>query len=277
MPFTIYNPNMNKLNYPVGVLPLDFLVSSISKERYSSSREGKPGIIDYGFDYKEREVTLSFWLRHFHEEHDFKLLRSEIYNLLDSYDFFFIVDDKLPTRMLKIAFDDSFMPERINHSPFSNLEIKATIIGHPFFMTTYTTQQIEQYGYEALQNKFGLADSINIDLPNYTFTSNTFSVWNGGNVWIDYRNMDLKITVKGLKTEGNFQIQNLTTQETFIYKEKVTGQDLVLNGPLIYVGPNNMLRNTNRQFIKLGPKKNDFKIINGTYDSIDFDFRYHFK
>lgn len=277
MPFTIYNPNMNKLNYPVGVLPLDFLVSSISKERYSSSREGKPGIIDYGFDYKEREVTLSFWLRHFHEEHDFKLLRSEIYNLLDSYDFFFIVDDKLPTRMLKIAFDDPFMPERINHSPFSNLEIKATIIGHPFFMTTYTTQQIEQYGYEALQNKFGLADNVSLDYPHYSFSDSTFSVWNGGNVWIDYRNMDLKITVKGLKTDGNFQIQNLTTQETFIYKEKVTGQDLVLNGPLIYVGPNNMLRNTNRQFIKLGPKKNDFKIINGTYDSIDFDFRYHFK
>ncbi|EZI40327.1 holin-like protein [Staphylococcus haemolyticus] len=277
MPFTLFNPNMNKIYYPVGVVPLDFLYSSIGKERYSSNREGKPGNIDYGFDYKDREITLSFFLKHLYGEHDQKLLRSELYALLDSYPYFYVSDDKLPTRMLKIVVNDSFMPDRINLSPFSNLEVKAEITGHPFFMSTYTTQEIEKNGYTALVDKFGLADRINMDLPNYSFTANTFSVWNGGNVWIDYRNMDLKITVKGLKTEGNFQIQNLTTQETFIYKEKINGQDLVLNGPLIYVGPNNMLRNTNRQFIKLGPGKNDFKIINGTYESVNFDFRYHFK
>lgn len=277
MGFTLYNPNMNKLYYPVGVKPLDFLVSSISKERYSNTREGKPGSVDYGYDYREREVTLSFFLRHFHDEHDYLLLRDELSGFLDSYEYMYIVNDDLPTRMLKITVDESHTPSRILGSMYAQVEIKATIIGHPFFMTTYTTQQIEQYGYEALQNKFGLADNVSLDYPHYSFSDSTFSVWNGGNVWIDYRNMNLKITVKGLKTDGNFQIQNLTTQETFIYREAVNGQDLTLNGPLIYVGPNNMLRNTNRQFIKLGPKKNDFKIINGTYDSIDFDFRYHFK
>ena len=277
MAFTLYNPNMNKLYYPAGVKPLDFLVSSISKERYSNNREGKPGSVDYGFDYRDREVTLSFWLRHFHGEHDYLLLRDELTGFLDQYDYLYVVNDALPTRMLKITINESFSPERILGSMYAKLEVKANVLGHPFFQSAYTTQQIDELGFTAIQNKFGLADSINMDLPKYSFSTNTFSVWNGGNVWIDYRNMDLKITVKGLKTDGNFQIQNLTTQETFIYKEKVTGQDLVLNGPLIYVGPNNMLRNTNRQFIKLGPKKNDFKIINGTYNSINFDFRYHFK
>ena len=56
-----------------------FLVSSISKERYSNTREGKPGSVDYGYDYREREVTLSFFLRHFHDEHDYLLLRDELY------------------------------------------------------------------------------------------------------------------------------------------------------------------------------------------------------
>ncbi|MGX0338829.1 hypothetical protein KV47_02600 [Staphylococcus haemolyticus] len=276
MSFTLYNPNMNKLHYPEGVIPLDFIFSSVSKNRLTSERDGKPGVVDFGFDYRERDVTLNFYLQHSSDLFDHKLLISELYGFLDGYDFFYVVDDNVPTRMLKVAFDEAYTPERYGYW-YAKVEIKATIIGHPFFMTTYTTQQIEQYGYEALQNKFGLADNVSLDYPHYSFSDITFSVWNGGNVWIDYRNMDLKITVKGLKTDGNFQIQNLTTQETFIYKEKVTGQDLVLNGPLIYVGPNNMLRNTNRQFIKLGPKKNDFKIINGTYDSIDFDFRYHFK
>lgn len=277
MGFTLYNPNMNKLYYPVGVKPLDFLVSSISKERYSNTREGKPGSVDYGYDYREREVTLSFFLRHFHDEHDYLLLRDELYGFLDDYEYMYIVNNDLPTRMLKITVDESHTPSRILGSMYAQVEIKATIIGHPFFMSTYTTQEIEQYGYTAIVEKFGLADGINIELPNYSFKSDTFSVWNGGNTWIDYRNMDLKITVNNLKTNGNFQIQNLITKDIFIYNEKIDGKDLVLNGPLIYVEDNNMLRNTNRQFIRLGPKKNDFKILNGIYDSIDFDFRYHFK
>ncbi|MCI2773409.1 phage tail domain-containing protein [Staphylococcus petrasii] len=277
MGFKLYNPNMNEVYYPVGVTPLDFLVSSISKERYTSSREGKPGNVDYGFDYKDRDITLQFYLEHAFGEHDYLLMRDEINALFDSYEYFYVINDDLPTRRLKVTFNDSFTPERIKQTNMATLEVKATILGHPFFQTIYTTQEIEQYGYTAIVEKFGLADRINMDLPNYSFTTNTFSVWNGGNVWIDYRNMDLKIIVKNLKTSGNFQIQNLTTQDTFIYKEKIDGKDLVLNGPLIYVGENNMLRNTNRKFIRLGPTKNDFKIINGTFDSIDFDFRYHFK
>lgn len=277
MPFTLYNPNMNKLTFPKGITPLDFLVNSITKERYANSREGKPGSVDYGFDYRDREVTLTFWMRHYYGEHDFKLLRNQLYGFLDMYDYYYIVDDHLPTWMLKVSFDDSYRPERINFSPFSNIEIKASIIGHPFFMTTYTTQQIEEYGYDALQNKFGMADGFNIDYPHYSFTTNQFSVWNGGNVWVDYRNMDLEITVEGLTTSGNFQIQNLTTQETFIYKEAITNQTLKLDGPIITVGVNNRLRDTNRQFVRIAPKKNDFKIINGTFKKISFNFRFHNK
>lgn len=277
MGFKLYNPNMNEVYYPVGVTPLDFLVSSISKERYTSSREGKPGNVDYGFDYKDREVTLQFYLEHAFGEYDYLLMRDEINALFDSYEYFYIINDDLPTRRLKVTFNDSFTPERIKQTNMATLEVKATILGHPFFQTTYTTQQIEDFGFEALENKFGLADSIHIDYPNYAFNQNSFSLWNGGNVWIDYRNMDLLITVENLKTSGNFQIQNLTTQDTFIYKEKIDGQSLTLNGPLIFVGPNNMLRNTNREFIRLGPGLNQFKIIGGTFDKIKFDFRYHFK
>ncbi|WP_241955904.1 phage tail domain-containing protein [Staphylococcus chromogenes] len=277
MGFKLYNPNMNPIYYPVGVKPLDFLIGSITKERYSNTREGKPGNIDYGFDYKEREVTLTFWLRHFHGEHDYLLLRDELYGLFDSYDYFYVVNDDLPTRMLKVTFDDAYIPERILGSMYGRLEVKAHVTGHPFTMTTYTTQQIEQYGYDAMQNKFGMADGFNIDYPHYSFTTNQFSVWNGGNVWVDYRNMDLEITVEGLTTSGNFQIQNLTTQETFIYKEAITNQTLKLDGPIITVGVNNRLRDTNRQFVRIAPRKNDFKLINGTFSKISFNFRFHNK
>ncbi|PTJ02149.1 phage tail family protein, partial [Staphylococcus simulans] len=46
MGFTLYDPDMNELKFPVGVKPLDFLVSSISKERITEKVEGIPGQID---------------------------------------------------------------------------------------------------------------------------------------------------------------------------------------------------------------------------------------
>lgn len=85
MPFTIFDTNMNEIDYPVGVLPLDFLVSAIAKERYIETVNGIPGNVNYGFDYKDREVALNFWLRHFHGEHDQKLLKSELYAMLDRH------------------------------------------------------------------------------------------------------------------------------------------------------------------------------------------------
>ena len=217
MPFTIYNPNMKKIEYPVGVLPLDFLVSSIGKERISENVNGIPGSINYGFNYKEREITLTFWLRYSHGEYDNKLLRSELYAMLDSEPYFYIADDRLPSRALKVAIDDSYMPELINGSPFSNLEVKATSIDLPFWRTLYTTNDIQNYGYNAIVEKFGLADGIHLDYLTYIPTTNTFSIWNGGNVTIDPRHFDLSIRLLYATSKGNVTIENLTTGEKFIF------------------------------------------------------------
>lgn len=277
MPFTIFDPNMNKIDYPVGVLPLDFLVSAIEKERYIENINGIPGNINYGFDYKDREVSLNFWLRHYHGEHDQKLLKSELYAMLDSQPYFFVSDDKLPTRVLKLAIDEPYLPERINGSNISTLEIKCQIIGLPFWQTKYTTQDIDMKTHNALTEKFGLADGIHDDYLNYSFTENSFSVWNGGNVTIDPRNMYLKITVNNLRSEGNFTIYNETTGEKFIYREKIAPTVLYLDGAKVLIVNYNRLRNTNRKFISLLPGENKISVLNGTYDNIKFDFSYYFK
>lgn len=143
---------MNKIDYPVGVLPLDFLVSAIEKERYVENIKGIPGAVNYGFDYKEREVTLNFWLRHYHGEHDQKLLKSELYAMLDSQPYFYISDDRLPTRVLKVAIDEPYMPDRINGINIHTLEFKAQVIGLPFWRTKYTTQDIETKGLKQSLN-----------------------------------------------------------------------------------------------------------------------------
>lgn len=56
MGFTIYSPNFEAIKFPVGVLPLDFFISSTEKERIEVDVTGIPGGVDYGFNYKTREV-----------------------------------------------------------------------------------------------------------------------------------------------------------------------------------------------------------------------------
>lgn len=276
MTFTLYNPDMKKIDYPDGVMPLDFLVSSIEKERVEETVDGLPGTVDYGFSYKGREIKLNFVNTHYYNSYDYRLLRNELYALFDSYPYMYISDNYLPTRVIKINVDNSFQPERVG-TWYSTLEVDAKISGLPFFETKYTTQEVESNGFDAIIEEFGLADGLNIDYPNYAFKTNIFDVWNGGNQFINPRHMYFMIAVKNLKTNGNFTIENTTTGEQFIYNEKVENRDLIRNGMKLNIGTYNQLRNSNRKPISLLPGLNNFKIKNGTFDEIQFDFKFYNK
>lgn len=267
---------MNKLNYPVGVRPLDLLVSSIEKERKEQSIDGIPGVVDYGYNYKGREVKMNFMTEHYHDTFDHRLQRDEIYNLFDSHPFLYVSDDTVPSRVLKITNDGSFTPERYGYW-YSTFEVDARISSLPFWQTKYTTQEIEKDGYSAIVEKYGMADGINVDYLPYKFTTNEFTVWNGGNVTIDPRNMLLNINLTNVTTTGNLTIENVTTGEKFIYKEAISKKSLNLNQTKVLIGTTNKLRDTNRKFISLVKGINKIKITNGTFDSVTVDSPFYFK
>lgn len=276
MTFTLYDPNMNKLNYPVGVRPLDLLVSSIEKERKEQQIDGIPGVVDYGYNYKGREVKMNFMTEHYHDTYDHRLQRDEIYNLFDSYHYLYVSDNTVPSRVLKITVDGSFTPERYGYW-YSTFEVDARITGLPFWQTKYTTQELQSNGFDAIVEKYGLADGIHQDFDTYTYTTNTFTVWNGGNVKIDPRFLYLKIILTGVTTTGNLTIENTATGEKFIYKDAINNKDLIIDGTKILIGINNMLRSTNRKFVTINPGKNVFKIINTNFKEVKIDTKYYYK
>lgn len=277
MSFTLYSPSMNKLNYPDGLKPLDFLISSIEKERIEESIDGIPGSIDYGFNYKSREITLTFWIKYKHGEHDYHLQKNEINHMLDQFEYFYISNDNVPSRMMRITIDEAYMPERIQMSNFAKLEVSARVSGLPFWRTKYTTQDIQNTGYSSLVEQYGLADGIHIDYPNYTYTVDEFYIWNGGNVEIDPRNMPLKITIEGVTSPGNFSIESFTNGDKFIYKEPLNNQTLTLDGTKVLVGVNNKLRDSNRKFLRINLKRNTLKIKNGTFSKVKVEFPFYYK
>lgn len=276
MTFTLYDPNMNKVDYPVGVRPLDLLVSSIEKERKEQSIDGIPGVVDYGFNYKGREVKMNFMTEHYHDTFDHRLQRDEIYNLFDDYPYLYVSDDTVPSRVLKITVDGSFTPERYGYW-YSTFEVDARITGLPFWRTKYTTQEIQNDGYNAIVEKYGMADGVNVDFLDYNSLINEFSIWNGGNVTIDPRNMELSIKLTNMQTNGNFTIENKTTGEKNIFFPSFSGNYYELNGFKAMTGYNNSLRDTNRKFISLVPGENKIKITNGTFNRAIIDFPFYYK
>ena len=274
--FTLYDENINEIEYPAGVTPLDILVSSIERERYEENVNGIPGTIDYGFDFKEREITLKFQMEHYHDTFDFRLQRDELYNIFSSHNHLYVSDNLVPTRIIKLQVDGQFIPERYGYW-YSTLEVTGKSVGLPFWRTKYTTQEIEASGYTAIEEKYGLADGINVDYPNYTFDTKTIYVWNGGNVTIDPRNMPLSIKVNNINSNGNFTIVNDTTGEQFIYKTPIGATVLNLKGTKVLISTYNYLRDTNRKFISLKPGLNKLRFLNGEFDNIRIDFPFFYK
>ncbi|MFJ7665604.1 phage tail domain-containing protein [Lysinibacillus sp. NPDC097195] len=111
----------------------------------------------------------------------------------------------------------------------------------------------------------------------YKFTTNDFTVKNLGNVKIDPRESELKITVKATAT-SYFEIKNVSTGEVFRFNGTLTATDtLVLNGIHTYKNGANAILNTNKKLLTVAPGNNVFSVSGGTIQSIEFDFRFLYK
>ncbi|WP_434795910.1 phage tail domain-containing protein [Staphylococcus equorum] len=276
MGFTLYDPNMNEIQFPVGVKPLDLFVSSIEKERKEQQIDGIPGVVDYGFNYKQRDASMTFWLRHFHGEHDYFLMKSEIDSMFDSHEYIYASHNALPSRVIKLTVDGSYEPERIAGSMYANLEVEARITGLPFWRTKYDTQEIESSGYSAIAEIYGTSDGINQDNAKYSFETKTFNVWNGGNVTVDPRNMMLLI--KMFYVNGTGSITNKTTGDKFTIINDWKGNHLTIESTKIIKATNvNALRDTNRKFISLVPGNNEIEVTGLDFTKVEFTFPYYYK
>ena len=269
--FKLLNPNMQEIKSPDGFIPLDIFVSSIGKERHVESIDGMPGEINYGSSYTSRDVELTMWFKS-KDTIDYRLLRDELYAYFDSYDYFYVIETNKPTRALKIVIDDSIRDKRIT-TRVGEITINARTVDNPFWVSLYTTKELNDTGYDALVEKYGLVDGINSDNTKYKFTERNFSVWNAGNVTVEPETMYLKITATG--TNGKLEIRNKTTGDTFKANAEFGG-DLVIDGMNTKLNGVNVFRDTNKRYISLASGANEFEVI-GQFTDITIDFRFYYK
>lgn len=189
--FKLFDLNMNEIPFPGGVMPLDFLVGSTSKRRDVEVIPGRYGSMNYGFEYDSRPVTINMLLVA-KDRIDFQLLRNEIYALFNTHDEFYVADDLLPSRVLKVSVDESFIPEKFNHVE-AEVTITCRTLDSVFWESTYTTLELHDSGYSATAEKYGLVDNIDDEKVKYRFEpQNAFNPnliplnegdWENGSRW----------------------------------------------------------------------------------------------
>jgi len=275
--FKLYDLEMKEIPYPKGLIPLDIFVSSLNKNRYSQEIQGRNGAIDYGFDYTDRDVELSMWIKSY-DTIGYRALRNEIYKYFDKYDKFYIEEINLPSRLLLVSVDDKYIPERLqNNQRYSEVKINCKTLDQVFWVSKYTTIDLHNSKFDD-SGKFAFADNINDEMTDYIFRTNAFSVFNASDVDITPETMYLRIQLRDCISNGNLTIRNKTTGETFVYFPKIDfARHYTLEGMTFASATLNVLRDTNLQFISLAPGKNDFEILNCTFSAVTFDFRFYYK
>ena len=108
-------------------------------------------------------------------------------------------------------------------------------------------------------------------------TSNTFSVYNAGNVTVEPESMFLEIYFNVATSDGDLTLRNNTTGEEFMFYRTINRRNLSLKGMIFQEGSTHRFRDTNKQFIRLVPGDNHFTMTGNSGGSIVFNFKYYYK
>src|SRR5699024_6378848 len=92
------------------------------------------------------------------------------YNLFDNGKAFYVAESHLPSRVLKVVVDDSYIPDRLTEN-YADVEISCRTLDSVFWESIYTTKELNNSGYDAIVAKYGLVDGIDQDHTKYEFNA----------------------------------------------------------------------------------------------------------
>ena len=268
---------MRKLKEPEGVTPLDVFISSIRKERTTSSPDGSNYTYNHGYVYKDRDITLTF-LMEAKSNQAYTLMRDEVYKWLDnSTGATYLSEVHQQGKRYLVVIDEPFIPEMIN-GRVATVEVKCTKIGLPFGESIITSAYIDKNRFKynvdsPLTHGLGFSNHENEYIYSNTFKN--FRIFNAGTADNDLFEQDLRIEITGA-SGSTFTLKNKTTGELFKVNVPVKSTDRIeIQGARILINSTNALRKTNRQFISLNSGWNEFEMSSNA--KTFFDFRFYYK
>lgn len=268
--FILYDKNMNKKEFPQGVRPLDIYISSINKNRVSESVEGRNGIITKGITRQNRSIEVHIGI-FANDTRDYRLLRDEVFFFFDD-DVFYISERYEKGKRYKVTTLQSYIPERLNQR-IAQARFTLELVDLPFAESIGTSMYPRTFDSGFWQ----VGQGLKVEDLKYAHDTNTFSIYNAGNVTVDpVDGMMLEITYQG--ASDGLEIKNITTGETWLYNGESGENDTIFfDGIQPLKNDLNIFRDTNRRIITLAPGWNDFE-LSGTIAEflISFNFRFYY-
>lgn len=252
----------------LGILTNSFIIDAPITKHYRDVIGGRDGFVDNGTTYDGRTMRARCTMIA-NDFLDYDLLRNEIFKLFDSKESFYIVRDSEPGKRWLVKYDGTYSMARLTdvlgefEIPFISPSAYAESIG--------TTLDPKTFGVGLWQVGQGLI----ADETMYTHTTNSFSIYNVGDVEINPRFIPLAIIYQG--ASENLKLRNETNGTEWQYTGTTVSTDTItLDGIRSLKNGVSIFGDTNRKLITLEKGRNDFTLTgaSGSF-SISFDFRFY--
>lgn len=256
----------------LGLIPIDFLVSSIGLREYGTQITGRAGRIDKGADYDVKNIAVPFMF----ESADlasYAHKRDEIFAWLGGRDSFYIYEGRSE---VGTAFE---MPGENNGSWSYQTDIdysKRYLVRRTNELSP--TQQglwgLTEITFSTVELPFGESTA----LRKSSFINPTeIVVMNHGNETVDpEQGMELLIEYVGFSTD--LSIRNRTTDTFWSFTGTSVNLDAIrIDGVNSTKSMLSIVRNTNLQLITLAPGRNIISVEGATNGTLSFEFREYFR
>ncbi|WP_394548805.1 phage tail domain-containing protein [Priestia aryabhattai] len=254
----IYDKDFNVIDLEqYNVYTTNFTLGSPSPSHERQETSGQHGTVTLGSKLGARPMSVSFHINAV-DAYDFPLVRNEVFKVLNGLEFVYLVDKREPGKRWKVKVESSYEVQAVA-LVFAQFDIDFTS-DSPFAESIGTTQDPLTFDAEVWQIGQGLLSEDDIV---YTRTTDSFRIYNAGDVTIDPRfihtPLTIEVTTAATATSATLTLTNTTTGDVWTYTGSATaGQVIQLKNVECLKGGASVALNTNFGLIKLKPGYNSF-------------------
>lgn len=269
----IYDENMTEVHLPkdyglhYGSYPLDLEIGSFEYE--TIGRKDVPS----GRSALFRGMIIANNLT------DIELKTERVYQFFRTLGTFFVAKESSPFKLLKVKVTEPYTIG-VGNGALVDYEIPLNVQAPYFKQSLHSTLDIDSEGI-LFNDKwaYGMGLSTNENQWKYSFSNENPRFYNAGTEdikLIRQKESEIKLTFKGPAVNGLLDIDDSST--TFkIWEDFKAGDVLIIKGDKVTLNGNNVLGDTNFEFLTVKKGWNDWDIrgLNGQFDfEIDFRFLY---
>jgi Phage tail protein len=251
-----------------GIIVNSFIPQSPAPYHVKEKVDDRNGYIDLGTTYEGKTIKSTITVLAV-DGLDYPFIRNEIFKLFDSKEFFYILPDEEPGKRYRVKYDSPYSLSRQGLTGTFSISFTSDLSFSESIGTTLDDFTLDS-------NLWQIGQGLIADELIYKHYTNSFEIFNAGDVEIDPRELPLKISFKGKST--NLTIMNKTTGDSVTYTGvTIAGDTFTLDGVQILKNGSSVFGNTNRKIIRLAAGWNEFTIT-GTEDPFEilFDFRFYY-